>query len=108
MIEEIFIEYKEIDLKIINSLKEDKEDAELMEERGKIIKRIVSLNMDKSEAEKVYQDMKLQDLDKEIETILKEKMEDVKNDIKKLARGKAATKSYAAANRSGNFFGTKV
>lgn len=108
MIEEIFNEYKEINLKIIKTLKENKEDVELMNERGRIVNKIVAFNMDKSEVKKIYENMNLEKLDKEIELILKEKMQDVKNDIKKLAIGKAATRSYAAANRNGNFFGTKV
>lgn len=108
MIKEIFKQYKEIDLKILSSLKENKEDVKLLEERGEIIKRIISSNVDKSEVKKIHEDMKLKDLDKEIEKNLKEKMQEVKKDIKKLATGKAATRSYAAANRSSNFFGTKI
>lgn len=108
MIKKIFEEYKEIDLKIINSLKEDKDDAKLLDERGDIIKRIVSSNIDKSELAKIYEDMRLKELDDEIEEVLKEKMDLVKKDIKKLARGKNAVKGYAATNRSGNFFATKV
>lgn len=108
MIEEIFKQYKEINFKIINSLKEDKEDVKLLDEREKIIKKIVSSDIDKNEFEKIYEVMGLKDLDKEIEEILKEKMQAVKADIKKLAMGKAATNGYAATNRSGNFYGTKI
>jgi hypothetical protein len=108
MIKEIFKQYKEIDLKIIKSLKEDEEDVKLFDERGDIIKTIVSSNFDKSELSKIYEDMKLKELDNEIEEVLKEKMDSVKKDIKKLAIGKDAVKGYAAINRSGNFFGTKI
>lgn len=108
MIKEIFEQYKEIDLKIIESLKEDKEDVKLFDERGDVIKTIVSSNMDKSELAKIYEDMKLEELDREIEEVLKEKMNSVKKSIKKLAIGKDAVKGYAAINRSGNFFGTKM
>ncbi|OOM16271.1 hypothetical protein [Clostridium saccharobutylicum] len=108
MIKKIFEEYKEIDLKIINSLKEDKDDTKLLDERGDVVKRIVSSNIDKSELAKIYEDMRLKELDDEIEEVLKEKMDLVKKDIKKLAIGKDAVKGYAATNRSGNFFGAKV
>lgn len=108
MIKEIFIEYKQIDLKIINSLKEDKEDVKLFDERGEIIKKIVSYNVDKSEAVKIYGDMGIKELDKKIEEVLKEKMNEVKKSIKKLSMGKNAIKGYAATNRNGNFYGTKI
>lgn len=108
MINEIFEQYKEIDLKIIKSLKEDREDVKLFDERGDVIKRIVSSNIDKSELSKIYEDMKLKELDNGIEEVLKEKMDSVKRNIKKIAIGKDAAKGYAATNRSGNFFGTKV
>lgn len=108
MIKEIFEHYKEIDLKIIESLKQDKEDVKLFDERGDVIKTIVSSNIDKSELAKIYEDMRLKELDKEIEEVLKEKMNSVKKSIKKLAIGKDAVKGYAAINRSGNFYGTKI
>lgn len=108
MLEETFKQYKEIDLKIIESLKEDKENFELFNERGEVIKIIVSSNINKSEAAKIYEDMGLKDIDKEIEDILKEKMDSVKTKIKKLAIGKVASKGYAASNRAENSFGTKI
>lgn len=108
MIEDIFEQYKEMNFKIIKSIKEDKEDVKLIEEREKIIKQIIDSNLDKNEVLRIYKDMNLEELDKELEKILKDKMEIVKISIKKLAAGKAVTKSYAAVNRSGNFFGTKV
>ena len=108
MIKDIFIQYKEIDIKIIKSLKEDKEDVKLFDERGDVIKMIVSSNIDKSELAKIYEDMKLEELDNEIEEILKEKMDLVKKNIRKLAIGKDAVNGYAATNRRGNLFGTKI
>lgn len=108
MIEDIFKQYKEMDLKIIKSIKEDKEDVRLIEEREKIVKQIIDSSLDKNEALRIYKDMNLENLDKELEKALKEKMEVVKISIKKLAAGKAVMKSYAAVNRSGNFFGTKI
>ncbi|SFC60685.1 flagellar protein FliT [Clostridium uliginosum] len=104
----VFNEYKEINLKIINLIKEDKEDVALLEKREETIKKFIFLDMEKSKFRKIYEDMGLRELDRELENALKEKMISVKNDIKKLKAGKEANKGYININRNLNFFSTKI
>lgn len=100
MLIDILNEYKEINLQIINSIKNDKEDIELLNQREKIIQKILLMNPEKDEIKKLYIDMGLKELDIELEKTLKEQMDLVKGNIKKLAKGIAASKSYASVNRA--------
>lgn len=103
---DIFNEYKEINLKIINSIKEDKEDITLFEKREEIIKKIISLSLEKSEIKRIYSENKLDILDKELEETLKEKMLSVKKEIIRISNQKQANLRYVNANRGSNFFST--
>ena len=105
---DIFNEYREITLEIINSIKNDKEDISLFEKREEIIKEVLSLELDKSEIKKIYIEQKLDILDKELEYILKEKMSSVKEEIKKISNQKQANLGYVNVNRSSNFFSKKI
>lgn len=108
MYTEIFTQYKNIDLNIIKSLKDDKEDITLLDDREYIIKKIVSLKLDKDTFLKYYKDMELDNLDVEIENLLKEKLQNVQQEIRKLKMAGQANKGYAASNRQENFFSKKV
>ncbi|NFN92750.1 flagellar protein FliT [Clostridium botulinum] len=105
---DIFNEYKEINLQIINSIKEDKEDGALLEKREEVIQKILSLNLEKSEIKKIYIEKKLDILDKELECELKEKMLSIKEEIKSISSKRQANLGYATANRGENFFSKRV
>ncbi|WP_315077703.1 flagellar protein FliT [uncultured Clostridium sp.] len=105
---DIFNQYKEINLQIINSIKEDREDETLFEKREEAIKNILSLDLDKTEIKRIYLEQGLYDLDKELEFILKEKMLCVKDEIKKITAKKQANLGYATSNRSSNLFSKRV
>ncbi|WP_252224756.1 MULTISPECIES: flagellar protein FliT [unclassified Clostridium] len=105
---DIFNEYREITLEIINSIKNDKEDISLFEKRDNAIKKILALDLDKSEIKKIYSKEKLDVLDKELENILKEKMSSVKEEIQEIAAKKQANLGYANVNRGSNFFSKRV
>lgn len=104
MLEDIFNQYREINLKIIELVKEDKSAITLFEKREEIIKNIFSLNLEKSEINKIYIEKGLKILDKELENILIEKMLLVKDEIKKITIQKQANLRYVNANRTNNFF----
>lgn len=104
----IFNEYKKINLEIINSIQEDNENIELLEKRSEILNEIFSLELPRDELKKIYIDMGLMELDIQVEKVLKEKIEMVKSDIRKLAIGKEANRGYGAINRPKNFFSRNV
>lgn len=105
---DIFEEYREITLEIINSIKNDKEDISLFEKREEAIKKILSLELDKSEMKKIYIEQKLDILDKELGNVLKEKMSSVKEEIQEITAKKQANLGYANVNRSSNLFSKRV
>lgn len=104
---DIFNEYKEINLQIINSIKEDKEDISLFEKRDDALKKILALDLDKGEIKRIYIE-EINILDRELEIILKDKMSSVKTEIQQIASKKQANLGYANVNRGSNFFSKRV
>ena len=105
---DIFNKYKEIDLKIINSIKNDTEDIKMLQEREHIIKEMLNMDVSKEEMKNVYDEMGLGELDKQLEEMLRQKMTSVKNQMNNIAKNRAANKGYASVNRRTNFFSTNV
>ncbi|NFO13105.1 flagellar protein FliT [Clostridium botulinum] len=105
---ELFNEYREVNLKIIKSIKEDREEVDLFEKREEIIQKMFSVNLDKSEMKKIYIEKKLDILDKELERVLKDKMSSVKEEMKNISSKRQANLGYATANRGSNFFSKRV
>ncbi|NME82794.1 flagellar protein FliT [Clostridium sp. SM-530-WT-3G] len=105
---ELFDKYKLVNLEIIDSIKNDNEDISLFEKREKLIGELFNLNWSKEQKRMMYNNMGLVDLDKEIERLLKEKMIRIKEKINKIAKNKAANKSYNSVNRRSNFFSANV
>ncbi|NFS27802.1 MULTISPECIES: flagellar protein FliT [Clostridium] len=105
---DIFNEYKKVNLEIIKSIKEDKEDIYLFEKRDDAIKNILALDLEKSEIKKMYMEQKLDILDKELKNVLKEKMSSVKKEIQEIVAKKQANLGYANVNRRSNLFSKRV
>lgn len=108
MIEDIIQAYKQIDLEIIKSIEEDREDYSLLEKREGLIKSILEDFDDKEKVKRLYIENELKELDYKLQKILNDKIRSVKNNIKKLAVGKEANRSYNSVNRKINFFSTNV
>ncbi|GAA0077570.1 hypothetical protein UT300005_19480 [Clostridium sp. CTA-5] len=104
----VFNEYKEINLEIIKSIKEDKEEISLLEKREEFIEKIFSLNLDKNEIKKIYKEKELDILDKELEDTLREKMFFVKDELNKIVNQKQANLGYINASRNINFFSKRI
>ncbi|HCW53644.1 MAG TPA: flagellar protein FliT [Clostridium sp.] len=105
---DIFEEYRMININIISSLKNDTESIELFDKREKIIEELCCMNCSIEEKKKMYNNMGLAELDKDINNLLKEKMENIKGKINHIARNKVANKSYNSVNRRTNFFSVNV
>lgn len=106
---EIFERLKELDLKIIESLKNDEEDLELIDKRGEIIQEIIAMNLEKEKFEKLYIEYNLNNIDIKLESILKEKLEKAKEDIKKASHGRMAISAYNnTSNINLNFYSRKI
>ena len=104
----IWNEYKNITLKIIKSIEEDKEDIQLFDNRENVIENLLNSNISKEELKLSYEEENINELDKKLEYVLKNKMQDVKEEIKKLKVSHQANKLYSNINSNKYFFSTKV
>ena len=104
----IWDEYKKLTLNIIRSIEEDKEDIQLFDNREMIIENLLNSNFSKEELKLSYEDEKIEELDKKLEYVLKNKMQDVKEEIKKVKVSHQANKLYSNINSNKYFFSTKV
>lgn len=104
----IWNEYKNITLKIIKSIEEDKEDIQLFDNRENIIENLLNSNLSKEELKLSYEEENINELDKKLEYILKNKMNNVKEDIQRVTASHKANKMYSKINNNKYFFSTKV
>jgi uncharacterized protein YktB (UPF0637 family) len=104
----IWDEYKSVTLNIIKSIEEDKEDIQLFDSREKVIENLLNSNFSKEELKLSYKEEKIDELDKKLEYVLKNKMQDVKEEIKKVKVSHQANKLYSNINSNKYFFSTKV
>ncbi|MDU6036802.1 MAG: flagellar protein FliT [Clostridium butyricum] len=104
----IWNEYKNITLKIIKSIEEDKEDIQLFDNRENVIENLLNSNISKEELKLSYEEENINELDKKLEYVLKNKMQDVKEEIKKVKVSHQANKLYSNINSNKYFFSTKV
>lgn len=105
---EFFKEYKRLTLEIIDSVKNDEPAEGIMDERGELIKSINTLGYLGEELKKVYLEEELDKLDKELEYVLKKKMNDIKEEMENIKRLRSANKGYASSNRQGSFYSRMV
>lgn len=104
----IWDDYKNITLKIIKSIEEDMENVQLLDNREKVIEKLLNSSISKEELKFSYEEENINELDKKLEYVLKNKMQDVKEEIKKLKVSRQANKLYSNINSNKYFFSTKV
>lgn len=106
---ESFIEaYKDIDLKLIDAIKSDGDINKIIDERGKVIEGINSIECSKEELREIFLKEGLDKLDKEIETCLIEEKIKIREEIDRVKVIKNAQNGYAMATRKSNVFSREV
>ncbi|MEW9937361.1 flagellar protein FliT [Clostridium butyricum] len=104
----IWDEYKKLTLYIIKSIEEDNEDVKLFYKREKVIENLLNSNLSKEELKLSYEEENINELDKKLEYILKNKMYNVKEEIKMITASHKANRIYSNLNNNKYFFSTKV
>lgn len=105
MYKELFEKYKDLTIKIIKSLEDDTDEyIMLMDDRSEILNKLVVINEYKEEAKKEYEVLELAELDYKLGKLLKNKMQDVKEQIINIKKGQKALNGYASANRMPNVY----
>lgn len=105
MYKELFEKYKDLTIKIIKSLEDDTDEyIMLMDDRSEILNKLVVINEYKEEAKKEYEVLELAELDYKLGKLLKNKMQDVKEQIINIKKGQKALNGYTSVNRIPNVY----
>ncbi|WP_446897239.1 flagellar protein FliT [Clostridium sp. LBM24168] len=109
-IEELFQKYKNISLAVISAVENDNMDSmdELVSERGKVLKLISEIDVEKKELKKLYEKYDLFSLDRKINEKFQQEMDDLKQKIRRVKISKEASKSYNSVNAKSVFLSRKM
>lgn len=105
---EILEQYKKLNIKIINYIKNDKDCLMLIEEREELIKKIISEKYEKSILKSIYQECDLYELDKCLEYVINSKLKETKQAINKSAQSRQIIKGYNSTINNENFYSVKI
>lgn len=96
ILREYLSKYKDLTLNIIESLKENKIDSLdiLITQRQDIIDNVNKLNYSKKEFSELSNEFNLIEMEKNVEILIKEKKEYVKNEIRNTSKGIIASNNY--------------
>lgn len=105
---ELFAEYKKINIEILDRIKYDDINVDLLDLRDDIIKRIVSAGIEKEVAKSIYLELKLNELDMQIKKELEKKLIDTRKAIERSRKGNVAIRGYNKTNSITNFYSVKI
>lgn len=106
-IEDILKEYKDISIAIADKVNKEEDISSLLKKREAIINDINNLNVDKKVICDKIDDLKIMEIEKELEELIKSSMLNVKKQIKKVKQSREAYKKYADFNGNPLIFSTK-
>lgn len=104
----ILEEYKEISLRLLEDIKNDKDVSELMKMRDDILKKLGDLEVSVEEKRQVVEELEILQLEKKIKEAIEEEKGKVKEELRNIQKRKTANREYAAVNSKVNFFSTKI
>lgn len=108
-IENILESYRNITEAIIINVQNDIDTENLMKKREALIKNLVEdKNFDKEETKKLFKDNSLVELDKKLKSLIEEKIQETKQEIKILNDRKNANNVYNKNRNLNNFFERKI
>jgi hypothetical protein len=95
-LKEQLLDYRGTTLKLIKALEEENYEVldELLSERQKFLDNLSLISHTKDELSEVYSELELLKLDKGLTELMRGKLDEVRNNINKLAESKSARKSY--------------
>lgn len=105
---EILLEYKDLTIKMIESIKGDTEIDELIKKRSKILEKISILSFDKNEVKNTVKSLGIMELENELHDLIRIAKNDVKNQLIKLQQLKVANDRYINFKSGAHIFSTKI
>lgn len=108
-IENILESYRNMTEAIIINVQNDIDTENLMKKRETLIKILVEdKSFNKEEIKKFFKDNSLIELDKRLQSLIEEKLQETKQDIKILNDRKNANSAYNQNRNLNNFFERKI
>ena len=105
--EELLIEYKSITGEIIDLLNKDQDIDELLCKRESIIEALDKTEATGSEKKKLYYNLKIEEEEQKLKTLLTEKMAETKTKIDDSHKRRSAMSGYNVFTKKGMLFGKK-
>lgn len=109
--EKLLQEYRDITVEMISKINENADISFLIEKRKIILEEILCTkdkNDGKEKFEECYKILKINDFEEQLQSVTKNKMLDIRKDIKKLKQSQAAYKQYSDFNGNAIIFSTKI
>lgn len=104
---ELLKDYKDISLSMVEKVKEEEEISTLLKKRDSIINEINSFDVDKQIICDRIKALNIIEIEYELEKLIKDKMLDIKKEIKKIKQSREAYKRYVDFNGNALIFSTK-
>ncbi|WP_315121935.1 flagellar protein FliT [uncultured Clostridium sp.] len=107
---ESLVKFNKLTLKIINNIKEGNIDSidSLMDDRQEIINLIESIDYSKEEFIEICTELKIIENNNELEKMIKNKKEELRNEIGELKVTRKANSGYNHRNSNGLIFSKKI
>ena len=86
--------YKDLTILLINRIQNDDELSDLFKQREEIIKKIGELDFSKEEIRNIYNDLKIEILEKKLENSLKSEKVEIRRKIEKIKQARVARNNY--------------
>ena len=107
-LEKILYEYKNVTLEMIELVNSNNFDISLLlQKREKILNSISELSIDKNELKEEIERLEIMDYDEKLQFIVKEKMIEIRKDIKRLKQSQQAYHKYCNFSSNPMIFTTK-
>lgn len=104
---ELLKEYKDTSLSMVEKVKKEEDISSFLKKRDSIINEINSLDIDKQIICDEIKAMNIIEIEDELEKLIKDNMQEVKKEIKKIRQSREAYKKYADFNGNAVIFSTK-
>ena len=109
MIKDKLLKYKNITEAIIVNIKNDLDVEEFMKKREEILRDLIEdINLEKEDIKKIYLELKLDNLDRDLKEEINKAIDINKEEIKNIKNQKNANKAYGRNINTINFFNKKI
>lgn len=109
-VKKIWLDYKEYTINVINLLKKDEFDnlEDEIEKMQLILNKLISFPEQKEESKKIYENLKIEELQNKAEEIIRAKSFYIKEKLEEISKGKRATSAYGKLPYGAAIFSKKI